>query len=148
MKNSHLLIASPALSSVNRDMTDILNQDMDRLMQRGRRLRSEAAHHAIQFIATWLVRGIKAVKTALLQGHQRRVSIRQLYALDDHTLRDIGLSRAEIYGAVDGLFRLSKHDAEDSAPAIRELGHTIGPVAAAEELACNDHTAVKVVNVR
>ena len=143
MKNSHLLLATPALSSVNRDMTDILNRDMDKMLSRGRRLRSEAFYQTFQSLGAWLGRGIKAIR----QGHKRRVSIRQLSALDDYILRDIGLSRPEIRSAVDGLFRLSQHEAEADGPFVQELAHKLGPVTAPGQSACNDPVPAKVANL-
>ncbi len=40
---------------------------------------------------------------AIIRGHQRRVAIRELGALNDRTLRDIGLHRGQINTVVDGL---------------------------------------------
>ncbi len=40
---------------------------------------------------------------AIIRGHQRRVAIRELAALDDRTLRDIGLHRGQIHTVVDTL---------------------------------------------
>ncbi len=40
---------------------------------------------------------------AIIRGHQRRVAIRELEALNDRTLRDIGLHRGQIHTVVDTL---------------------------------------------
>ncbi len=40
---------------------------------------------------------------AIIRGHKRRVAIRELEALDDRTLRDIGLHRGQIHTVVSTL---------------------------------------------
>ena len=143
MKNSHLLLVSPALSSVNRDMTELLNRDMNKLLSRGRRLRSEAMRKTFRGLGAWLGLSIKALR----QGQQRRVSIRQLSALDDYVLRDIGLSRSTLREAVDGLFQLTRHKTEVDQAFVQELGHKLGSVTAPGQSACNDPVPAKVAHL-
>lgn len=46
---------------------------------------------------------VGANDNALPSWRKRRIAIRELRALDDHTLNDIGLSRSQIPAVVDGL---------------------------------------------
>ncbi len=60
---------------------------------------------------------------AIIRGHQRRVAIRQLGALNDRTLRDIGLHRGQIHTVVDTLLNEApppsrKIVATHNAPAV------------------------------
>jgi uncharacterized protein YjiS (DUF1127 family) len=40
---------------------------------------------------------VRAVAVAMVRWHKRRATIRQLIALDDRTLKDIGLYRSDIH---------------------------------------------------
>ncbi len=46
---------------------------------------------------------VRSIIQAIIRGHQRRVAIRELEALDDRTLRDIGLHRGQIHTVVNTL---------------------------------------------
>lgn len=46
---------------------------------------------------------VRSVIQAIVRGYQRRVAIRELAALDDRTLRDIGLHRGQIHAVVNTL---------------------------------------------
>ncbi len=71
----------------------------------GRALRAQAVQRAVRRLVRGIV-GIIAQGTETLQRwHRRRVAYRALMALNDHLLRDIGLDRAQIPAAVDGLWR-------------------------------------------
>ena len=121
---------------------------------RGRKLRSQAIHQALRWLAGWIRQGfglaasaLRRVFRSLQAGRQRRAALRELRALNDHTLRDIGLSRAEIRTAVDELFRLRKHESDAAPdtrlPLIQELGHVFGTVDNGAAPACNDPAPVK-----
>ncbi|MCB1714060.1 MAG: DUF1127 domain-containing protein [Candidatus Competibacteraceae bacterium] len=90
---------------------------------------------------------MRRVFRSLQAGQQRRAALRELRALNDHTLRDIGLSRAEIRTAVDELFRLRRHESDavpdTHLPLIQELGHVFGTVDNGAAPACNDPAPVK-----
>jgi uncharacterized protein YjiS (DUF1127 family) len=58
--------------------------------------------------ATWL--GKTAL--ALIAERQTRLAIDELRSWDNHMLRDIGLQRMDIEGAVRGEFRPLPHDAD------------------------------------
>ncbi|MEZ5592385.1 MAG: DUF1127 domain-containing protein [Gammaproteobacteria bacterium] len=123
-------------------------------MLRGRKLRSQAIHQALRWLAGWFKRGFGLAATALRRvfrsfhsGRQRRAALRELQSLNDHTLRDLGLSRAEIRTVVDELFRLRKHESDSAPdtrlPIIQELGHVFGTVDNGAAPACNDPAPVK-----
>ena len=56
---------------------------------------------------------------AVRRWYRRRTAIRELYALDDRLLEDIGISRSEIVAAVEGALR--------SAPPRREMPEPASP---------------------
>ena len=53
-------------------------------------------------------RPVSANDSAFNTWHKRRIAIRELRALDDHTLKDIGLSRSQIPSVVEGLLDQSR----------------------------------------
>lgn len=123
-------------------------------MLRGRQLRSQALHQALRRLAggfrkgaAYVAAALRRVVRAIHAGQQRRAALRELRALNDHTLRDIGLSRAEIRTAIDELFRLRRHESdlvpEPRLPLIQELGHVWGKVDSGAAAACNDPIPTK-----
>lgn len=93
-----------------------LHTDLEQYIAKGRLLRAQAV--AAMFIAAtkavaWLLRsGLRTsielgrrANSWLAREHQRRAGLRTLMALDDHMLKDIGLSRSQIHAMVDGVFR-------------------------------------------
>jgi len=57
-------------------------------------------------LARWASGGLgrlgRAVVSGVIRGHRRRVAIRELLALDDRLLKDIGISRGQIPVVVEG----------------------------------------------
>ena len=53
-------------------------------------------------------RPVSTDDNALRTWRKRRIAIRELRALDDHTLKDIGLSRSQIPSVVEGLLDQSR----------------------------------------
>ena len=53
-------------------------------------------------------RPVSTDDNALRTWRKRRIAIRELGALDDHTLKDIGLSRSQIPAVVEGLLDRSR----------------------------------------
>ena len=70
---------------------------------------SVAAYKAINSVAA----AVSRVARAVVRWHRRNTSIRELSALSDHMLKDIGISRGEIRAAVDAI---------RDAPATRPTG--------------------------
>ena len=82
------------------------------LVSRGQRLRAEAFHAALGSVAR-LVGGLaRVLRSGALAAaaryrawRKRRVAVAELLALDDRTLRDIGLSRGDVARLVRQLRR-------------------------------------------
>lgn len=59
--------------------------------------------------ARWTARALawsgRTVISGVVRAHRRRTAIRQLYALDNRLLKDIGISRDQIPAVVDGMTR-------------------------------------------
>ncbi|MFQ5935896.1 MAG: DUF1127 domain-containing protein [Acidiferrobacterales bacterium] len=53
-------------------------------------------------------RPVSATDSVFDTWRKRRTAIRELRALDDHTLKDIGLSRSQIPSVVEGLLAQSR----------------------------------------
>ncbi len=73
---------------------------------------------------------VRSVIQAISRGHQRRVAICELEALDDRTLRDIGLHRGHIHTVVNTLL--------NEAPPLRGrfVATHSAPVVAANDNEC------------
>ena len=69
-------------------------------LQRGEGL-ARVAVVAVRKINTWVGRGF----SALGRVHARSVALRELHALDDRLLQDIGLRRDQVGTTVDAMFR-------------------------------------------
>jgi uncharacterized protein YjiS (DUF1127 family) len=90
--------------------------ELEHYIAKGRLLRAQAFAALLTVGAARIVRllhsgfsaGIKLGQRAttwLAREHQRRAGLRALMALDDHLLKDIGLSRSEVHAMVNGVFR-------------------------------------------
>ena len=71
----------------------------------GRELHLQAVRQALRGLIRGSVGAVRQGAEALRRWHLRRVAYRALMALNDHLLHDIGLDRAQIPAAVDGLWR-------------------------------------------
>ncbi len=71
----------------------------------GRELHAQAVPQALSRLVRGIVGIIAQGAEALRRWYRRRVAYRALMALNDHLLHDIGLHRAQIPAAVDGLWR-------------------------------------------
>jgi uncharacterized protein YjiS (DUF1127 family) len=69
----------------------------------GRRLQAQAMASAITVAFRGLVWPFKKLAAAYARASREAASIRQLSALDDHLLADLGISRSQIPAAVAGL---------------------------------------------
>ena len=89
-------------------------EDIQRYVEKGRDLRSQALASLLRRGATSsahvIHRGLRAaidagrsLVKAIVRAHERHATIRELMALDDRTLKDIGVRRDEIYSVVEEL---------------------------------------------
>ena len=78
--------------------------DAREILARARMMRSEYLARLVRsgFSASFKL-GRRAISW-LAREHERRVTVRTLMMLDDHMLKDIGLSRSQIHGMVNGVF--------------------------------------------
>ena len=98
----------------------INSTEFDRALAQARMERAEAVADMVIAVS----RFVKRLFTGLVEGHKRRAAYAELNSLDDRMLRDMGLSRGELWAAVDGL-------AERGPSNDNELAAT--PVVAANE---------------
>jgi uncharacterized protein YjiS (DUF1127 family) len=69
-------------------------------LQRGEGL-ARATVGGVRQVGRWLWRGLSALE----RTQARRAAVRQLYALDDRLLRDIGIPREQVGAVVDAMLR-------------------------------------------
>jgi uncharacterized protein YjiS (DUF1127 family) len=116
----------------NKAMSNVLDNELADYIAEARRLRAEvmasvlaaAAASTTRLLRAAVSPSIKLARRAVgwfAREHERRVGLRALMALDDHTLKDIGLSRREIHAMVDGVFRAP----EVGRPEQRERAPTL-----------------------
>ncbi len=67
----------------------------------GRALHPQAVRQALRGLIRGIVGAVRQGAEALQRWHRRRVTYRELMALDDRLLRDIGLRRDQIPAAVE-----------------------------------------------
>ncbi len=122
---------------VDRGDTDNLvpgtNVTMDELQQYqlvGRRLQARATASALAGLLRAVVWPVKKLATAMGQVSRQVAATRQLGALDDHMLRDIGIRRDNIPQVVTGLMSRPAVAVAASAPVV------LRPVG--QQAACND----------
>lgn len=93
-------------------------------VQRGEGL-ARVAVVATRKITGWVRRGF----SALGRGYARSVALRELHALDDRLLRDIGLRRDQVGITVDAMFR--NNGVSETAQPVRQVdtgGEAVTPV--------------------
>ncbi len=71
----------------------------------GRALHARTVRQALRGLIRGSVGAVRHGTETLQRWHRRRVAYGELMALNDHLLHDIGLHRAQIPAAVDGLWR-------------------------------------------
>jgi len=110
---SHWYLSDPAYAT-----------HLDRARQARAEALARAAYLAIDGLArltgaagTAVAAAARSAMDAVRRWRRRRAALYALLALDDRTLKDIGISRAEIPGLVDDLLRLP---APDRAPGPAE----------------------------
>lgn len=102
---------------------------------RGRRLQARAVATGLSRLFRAALRPVARLARGIAQARRRGAAIRQLSALDDHLLGDIGITRGQIPAVVDGLqARTGAEDTVVRAPAASVLA----PRRRAQVEACND----------
>ena len=71
---------------------------------------------------TSAIDAVRAAAAAMLRWRERRIAIRQLVALDDHTLKDIGLYRGDIHSVADTRLKTSLGEARPISAPPRPAG--------------------------
>ena len=83
---------------------------------------------------------IEGLVDTLRAWHERRVTIRRLIALDNHTLRDIGLHRGDVLAMAGGFATLEdivhRQNRHVNATSVASTKHTIRGT---HEIAANDN---------
>jgi uncharacterized protein YjiS (DUF1127 family) len=93
-------------------------------LQRGEGL-AKVAVAAVRSINGWVRRGF----SALGRVYARSLALRELHALDDRLLRDIGLRRDQVGVTVDAMFR--NNGVSETAQPVRQVdsgGDAVTPV--------------------
>jgi uncharacterized protein YjiS (DUF1127 family) len=93
-------------------------------LQRGEGL-GKGVVAVVRSITGWVMRGF----SALGRVYARSVALRELHALDDRLLRDIGLRRDQVGITVDAMFR--NNEVTETAQPVRQVdtgGDAVTPV--------------------
>ncbi len=69
-----------------------------------------------------VIDAVRSAAAAMVRWHKRRTAIHQLMALDDHTLKDIGVCRGDIYSVVDERLEHSGGEARPTSTPPRPVG--------------------------
>jgi uncharacterized protein YjiS (DUF1127 family) len=96
---------------------------------RGRHLRAEAIGATLTNLARWLTGRVRRAADRLRRRHIRRVAQRQLMALNNHVLRDVGLPRSEIPAVAERLANCAPSTGTAIVDARRLRPCTVLPVA-------------------
>ena len=110
--------------------TNITMDELHRYQLLGRQLQARAVGSALVGLLRAIVRPVKKLAAAHARVSRQVAATRQLGALDDHLLRDIGIRRDNIPQAVAGL--MNRPAARSAAPAPMVLPK------AGRQAACND----------
>ena len=71
---------------------------------------------------TSAIDAVRAAAAAIGRWHRRRIAIRQLMALDDHTLKDIGFFRGDIHSVAGERLKTSLGEARPISIPPRPVG--------------------------
>ena len=71
---------------------------------------------------TSVIDAVRAAAAGFARWHQRRIAIRRLMALDDHTLKDIGICRGDIRSVADTGLKTSLGEARPISAPPRPAG--------------------------
>ncbi len=88
-----------------------------------------AGAHDLSILAYKAIEAVETAVNLIVRRYKRHVSIRELSRLDDHILRDIGISRFEIPAVVDGALARPDRVTRPRGKAVRRPPKTVIPVA-------------------
>ncbi len=71
---------------------------------------------------TSAINAVRAAAASLARWHKRRIAIRQLVALDDHILKDIGIRRGDIHSVAEARLKTSLGEARPISAPPRPAG--------------------------
>ncbi len=71
---------------------------------------------------TSAIDALRSAAASVARWHQRRIAIRQLMALDDHILKDIGIRRGDIHSVADTRLKTSLGEARPISISPRPVG--------------------------
>ncbi len=98
-----------------------------------------ARAHDLSILAYKAVEAVDTAAKWIVRRYKRHVSIGELSRLDDHMLRDIGVSRFEIPAVVEAALNSSDRVTPPRGNAVRRPPNTVIPAAA------NDNRAITAV---
>lgn len=110
--------------------TNMTMDELQRYQLLGRRLQARATASALTGLLRAVVWPVKKLAATYGRVSRQAAAIRQLGALDDHLLQDIGIRREHIPQAVAGLMNRPAATDAASAPVVLR--------AADQQAACND----------
>ncbi len=109
----------------------LFHEVIEHYARTGRALRAQAVRQALRGLIRGIVDAVQQGTEALQRWHRRRVTYRELLALNDHLLHDIGLHRDQIPAAVEESLR------NEPGPAAKPQAY-VATVAGRQSDAAND----------
>jgi uncharacterized protein YjiS (DUF1127 family) len=101
--------------------TNISMDDLHRYQLVGRRLQARAMAGAFVSLFRLVRAALKSVATGIRQASRQAAATRELAAMDDHLLADIGIRRQDIPAAVAGLLSRESVAPESVAEPVAQL---------------------------
>jgi uncharacterized protein YjiS (DUF1127 family) len=113
--------------------TNLTLDELQRYQLAGRRLQARAVASVLTGLLRAVARPVKELAAVYARGRRQVAAIRQLGALDNHLLQDVGIRRENIPEVVAGLM--------SRPPATHGAAAPVALPAAGQPAACNDGEA-------